>query len=401
MSLSSFQRRSVGVLLAVVLAATGLAGVNAVQPPRVIAVEWFPGALVAGGGARVLLKFNQPLSTVSAADVWADPELPVTVTAEGSELTITLGDALGYGQSLRLGATVTSEATGLLGAIVTEVRAPDTRVATLVRHADGDRIVATNLVGGGPPVDLVVQPRIQEYALAPGRVFAITADERGRVGLTATVSGSGEAVSVIARSDATLTQLRSDESSLQIGVVASGLRLAGQLTDRTLLLFDSSRESGAPAVPTDSAGDPLSVADWRFVPGTTAVVVRDMEGVLWRADPALGQTAVPLGEAGEAGSSLAPEVLVEVSEGGARLNWVGGPAAGSRYTPPGAASHIGEVCSSPNGRVIAAEVVSAEGTSDERDLRPGFTNTNTVFIDARTAEPIRSMIGFAPNWCSS
>lgn len=390
-----------GLLLSVVLVASGLAVVNAVQPPRIIAVESYPGALVAGGGARVLLKFNQPLSPVAAADVWADPEVPVTVAAEGSDLTITLGDALGYGESLRLGATVTSAATGRSGAVATEVRAPDTRVATLVRHPDGDRIVATDLVSGGPPVDLVVRPRIQEFALAPGRVFAITADERGRAELTSTASGSGETVSVITRSDATLTQLRSDESSLQLGVVASGLRLAGQLTDRSLLLFDASRERGAPVVLADSAGDPLRVADWRFVPGTTAVVVRDAEGAVWRADPALGQAAVALGGAGEAVSLPGPEMPVEVSAGGTHLNWVAGPSAGSRYTPPGTASRIGEVCSSPNGRVIAAEVVSSEGISDEREVRPGFTHTNTVFLDAHTAEPMRSMIGFAPHWCSS
>ncbi|TCK45464.1 hypothetical protein EDF60_0691 [Leucobacter luti] len=415
MSLSSqtvssrgFRRRTIAVFATVGLIASGLAAANLLQPPRITAVEFRAETLAVSDSARITVTLSEAVRHVQDVDVTA--ATPVTADSEGATVTLTVHGPLDYGAVLPIRIAVTSAATGIRGVVEPVVTAADTRVATLVRDDRGDRIMSDWLVRGGDPDERRLGRPIQEFASFPDRIFAITAagpPDAPRAVFAAFSLGSEREIPLIAETEAQLSQLRAEPQVGYVGLVTDGLRVGDRVTVRELLLFDGRADSGAPAMLTDPEGAPLAVSDWRFVPGTTAVIVRDTGGALWQADPVLGGAATPITESDPRVGALLPEGGVRLS-GGDRIGRTAAGTALTRsvgeqdapfFTPAGSGSRIGAVCASPNGRAVAVEVISAEGRADGRAVREGFSHTTTVFLDARTGTQLRSVIGFAPSWC--
>lgn len=379
-----FAARTAALMVGLGFLAAGLGAANVLQPPRLVSVEVRPVALTEQDGARVSIRLSQPVDPVDARHVRTDPALPVEVTSSGSDLVVTLGERLDYGSELRILADVRSAGTGTASTVEAVLRAPDTRVFTLVRDPRGDRLLGSGVVADGPPVELTPAPRIQEFAVLPDRALVIAETGSGRAALRVAPLAGGDASDVIADAPAVLEQLRAEPTVLAAGVVASGTPLGSEHADRTLLLFDASGPLAAPLVVARADGAALRVAEWRFVPGSSAVVVRADDGTLWRADPLLGAAAEPLAADAEEGALLQAVTL---------------DARGVRFTPAAPGSRIAAVCAAPNGRLLAVEVVSADAEPDGRAVRPGWTRTTTVLLDAATGRPVRSVIGAAPSWC--
>ncbi|MBL3689800.1 hypothetical protein [Leucobacter chromiireducens] len=407
MSVSRFRLRTGLLAGALVLLAGGLGLASVLQPPRLTGVEVRPAALVAGDGARVVLRLSQDVRAVSAGDIQSDPELPVRATSDGNEVVLTLGESLEYGAALRVRARVESAATGAGAVIETVLHAPDTTVATLVRDERGDRILGAGLVSGAAGFELTPAPRIQEYAMLPDRALVVAETGAGRAELSSVRIASGTVEPVIRDTAAELTELRTEATVLAAGIVVTGLQLGPDPTRRTLLLFDARGAFAAPAVVAAADGSPIAVERWRFLPGTSAVVLRDTAGVLWRADPLLGEAATPMpASAPEAAALGEPDRIVGAGGETVTVARDRGSLRSARegvertlFAPAAAHSRIGALCAAPNGRALAVEVIAADAESDGRAVRPGATRSTTVFLDIRTGAQLRSAIGFSPNWC--
>lgn len=412
MSASRFRARTAGLLSVVLLCAGGLAAANVLQPPRIIAVESRPAALTETDEARVTVRLSQPVTEVTPADIRTEPEVPVTVSTDGTAITLNLGTRLDYASTLRLTLGVTSAATGVRGELDTWLSAPDARVTTLVRGApEQDRFVSDDLVRGGRPTEFRPGVSIHDYAMLPDR-FVVVQDgatpESAHQALGIYAIADGTFQPVIRDTDGTLAQLRADPAALTFGVVATGLVVEGKLLDHALLVFDARGTTGAPEVVRDEGGTAISVSDWRFAPGQGALVIRDAAGQGWRAHPLLGEPATRIPRDDPLQLLLpAPDGAVTVSGGAEvlpsadRSQVIRRTADGERvwFSPPGTGSRVGAVCAAPGGRVVAVEVTSAEGELDGRPGRPGMTHTTTQFRDARSGMLLRSLIGFAPHWC--
>ena len=405
--LRRFRARTAALITVLAVLVGALAAANVLQPPRLVAVDTRPVALTEQDGARVVLRLSQAVAAVGAESVRSDPALPVELTSAGSGLTLTLGARLDYGSTLRIAVDVRSAATGAASTVEAVVRAPDTRVVTLVRDARGDRLLSTGVVADGAVAELTPAPRIQEFAVLPDRVLVIAETGSGRAALRVGQLAGGEASDVITDGPIVLEQLRAEPAVLAAGVVASGTPLGAAHADRTLLLFDASGDFAAPVVVTGADGASLRVDEWRFIPGTSAVVVRAMGGGLWLADPLLGGAAVALAPgAAEAALLRDPAAGVVIGDAEVAPSVDGGTLVRTRdgaaepiFTPAAPGSRIGAVCAAPNGRVLSVEVIAAGAESDGRAVRPGWTRTTTVLLRADTGEQIRSVIGASPSWC--
>ena len=275
------------------LLAAGLAYANAVQPPRLSAVDANSSLLVSRTDQRVQLHFSQPIDPVAPQSVSVTPETPIDVASEGSSLTIRFLEMLDTGTEYRIEAQVRGAATGSSDALTATVRTPDPATYTLSRSADGDRLLEHRLHDASSTRAVFSAPRIQEYARTGTGLAVISPDDSGRAALaiyseTAGDAGSGGFTDLDPFRIMTaphLGQLRSEPNSGVIGVVASGAGDDGTEYDRALLVIDPA--TVIVSTVADAEGSALPVRDWRFIPGTTSLVFQGADGRLfgWEAVP--------------------------------------------------------------------------------------------------------------------
>ena len=319
---SSGARRGVVTRIAVfailaILAAL-LAGANVVQPPRLSSIDANTALLVARGEQRVQLHLSQPVAEVSADAVTVRPSTPVTVSSSGGTITLQFPDMLNTGTRYEIDARVRGSATGSSGTVTAEFTTPDPATYTLVRSPDGDRLLEHRVLQPSSTRTVFTAPRIQEYTPTASGLAAVTRDPEGAAELsiyagvlgapgagpdgatpdpapdadpdpgTATATAPADAASaerfrIMGAND--LGQLRSEPSTGVVGIVASGTGDDGTQYDRTLIVIDP--ETVIVSTVTDDAGAPLHVRDWRFIPGTTSLVLQDAAGRLfgWEAAP--------------------------------------------------------------------------------------------------------------------
>lgn len=69
------------------------------------------------------------------------------------------------------------------------------------------------------------------------------------------------------------------------------------------------------------------------------------------------------------------------------------------FHPASTTSRIDRLCVSPNGALLAVEVISETGVPDEYATLMGYTDTQVSFVDLATGETVRAITGFLPDWC--
>ncbi len=277
------------------LLAAGLAVANLVQPPRLAGVDANAALLVSRTDQRVQLHFSQPIADVdaAAAAVSVRPETPIDVSSDGSSLTVRFLEMLDTGAEYRIEARVSGAATGSSDVVSASVRTPDPATYTLSRSPDGDRLLEHRLQNPAATREVFAAPRIEEYAITGDGLATVLRDETGRAALDVHASTTdGGTAATFADPDPFrvmtaphLGQLRSETRSGVIGVVASGAGDDGTEYDRTLLVIDPA--TAIVSIVTGADGSPVPVRDWRFVPGTTSLVLQSPDGRLfgWESVP--------------------------------------------------------------------------------------------------------------------
>jgi hypothetical protein len=225
----------------------------------------------------------------------------------------------------------------------------------------------------------------------------------------------------------------------------------------TLFTLDVSGEAAAPEPVLGLDGSPMRVMDWRFVPGTTSLVVQDVDGALFVAD-ALGLAPpTPLGSAAEVrgfvpGTRLLivadpdrgriidletgeerpndlpvaelpdqayPGAVTQLDAEGRHLVSVlllGEDDAGEASSESllamvddagttlsyatGPSSQLLEYCVAPNGRVAAVETVGLDARADGYPVDQSYVDRLTTVIDLATGDVLLTQPGGSSDWCA-
>jgi hypothetical protein len=438
------------------LATAGLAVAGVFRGPHLADASVAAATALERSGQRLVLRADQAIEAVEAADVQITPVIPVEVSSDSRTITIRFAATLRALTDYSVRVAVTGSATGVDGVLQYAFTTPDLDVAVLVRDLDGPDEVRRRPVSGDTTETLFSADRIQQFALTGDGVAAIVLDDEGATGhLVIAVAGDPITQEVGLPAPGRLQQLRASDTTDRIGVVFTSA-VADDPDARLahLLLFDRIDPSGIARPVTGLDGEPMSVLDWRFVPGTPYLVAQAFDGSMLLIDTATPDAApVPLGEHAELRGFLPGTLRLVVADplSGSTIDLESGqttpltlpddgldefsypgkivaldesryveiasrPAPGEGFVldyeilqvgpdgrevifDPDAGIPIRDVCLSPNAQYLAVETQDPEGEPDGYPNLSGRTLTTTYFVDLETGEANRAIAGFASSWC--
>lgn len=451
----AYRRATVVVITVLTVLAVGLGAAGALQGPRVRDAAMNAQSLVDQANARIVLDASQPLQPVDATAVRIEPAAAFTVEHDAARITLRFDEPLRYATDYRVAIDVRGTATGAAGTLEHEFTTPDAAVHTLVRSGDPavpDRVVRTAVGGADEGAVLFEAPGIEEFAVLADQVVAVVDDGSGpriRAG-----TADGKQVDVATPPAGMIRDLAAAPGETLFGylVVTPGQEGVPGGTGR-LFVRDVADTSGVSTEITGLGGAPLDVVDWRFVPGTSSVVVQTADRQLSVIDVASQRDPVPLGQHSElrgflpgtvelvvanpTGTSIVdlttgeltaltlpqaevdpelqqgPFVLVDEGSFVERYSTFDSSAGftsvlfrtdadgtSELYRPAAATSRIEGVCPSPNGEYLAVEVVETGGLPDGYRAAPGYSGATTWFVRADDGSALRGAPGMFPDWCA-
>lgn len=453
----SYRRTLVATLGILAVATAGLAVAGAFRGPHLDDASVAAATALERSGQRLVLNADQAIDPVDAADVRIVPETPVDVSSDGRAVTIRFTGMLRALTDYTVAVAVSGSATGVDSTLEYAFTTPDLDVAVLVRHLDGPDEVRRRPVSGADTATLFSADRIQEFALTRDGVAAIVLDDSGPNGrLVIAPEGENITQDVGLPGPGRLHRLRASDTTDILGAIFTSAdpddpdaRL------EQLLLLDRLDPSGIARPVTGLDGQPISVLDWRFVPGTPYIVVQAFDQSMLLVDTATTDAVpVPLGEHTElrgflpgtlrlvvadplSGSTIDlesgettplelpddhldasayPGEIVALAEND-YIEVVSHPQPGEGFVldfeilrvdpegvevifDPDAGIPIRDVCLSPNAQYLAVEVQDPEGEPDGYPNLSGRTLSTTYFVDLDTGRANRAIAGFAASWCS-
>ncbi len=458
-----FQRISLGLIVVLAVIAGGLGAANAAQGPRLSSAEVNPHALITRAGQRLLLHTNQPLSGISPDQVQITPVVPNDVTVDHNTVTIRFTTMLNYNTNYTVTINTRGAATGIAGRIEYAFSTPDVNVYSLLRDtsqdASGqdlpDRILRHSLAGPDSNEVVFEAPRIQEYLTLRDLLAVVALDQNDLPSLIVTSPSDGTQTLIRTPGARTIRKLHSANTGDLFGYILDGGYEASDDLRNTLFLYDLAQGTGVAKPVLGFGGNPLTVSDWTFVPGTTSIVVQGEDQQLYLIDPLASSEPTPLGRHAEmrgfvpgtvqlvvsdplsdfiidlaAGTTTAlnlpqpqtspdlyPGKLVMLTEDSyVQLNTEIKPnepsteltsalvltdPSGSRelYRTASPGSPIRNFCLSPNGEYLAVEVTSGEGIPDNYPVVIGYSATSVYFVRLDDGTSNRGVNGFLPDWC--
>ncbi|GAA1058124.1 hypothetical protein GCM10017608_05270 [Agromyces luteolus] len=409
-------------------------------------------------GSRLVLDLNQPVDRVDG-DVEVTPGASSELEIDGNRLIVSFDEPLPYHE------TVTVTIDGVVGtaqpaAATIEYRftTADEPVHTLVRRSPDGRpdVVRRAHVGDPTPEDVLEAPRLRSFAHAGDAVVGVAIEDDDSN--TLRVAGIGDATQTVALPEpGTVNSIAGSTTQPLVGFTFNATAAgAEQAPQSVLYTLDVSGATAEPVPVLGPDGTPVSVNDWVFVPGTTSVVVQDVDGAVFLAD-ALGLSpAQPLGThaelrgilpgttdlvladpdrgtildlaTGETRENLLPSAelpdeaypgrVVQLDDDGTHLLEVlivSGDGAGSVATEA-LLARVGEAetvvlhatggdsrrlatCLSPNGRLVAVETAPIGAESDGYPGAPSLLGRLTTVVDVETGEVVLTQNGGSSDWC--
>ncbi|WP_194410546.1 Ig-like domain-containing protein [Microbacterium cremeum] len=438
------------VLLTVIaLAATAVAGASLLTGPRVSSVLADPAAATTSPGSRVIFTANQPLAAVSPRHVEIEPDVPFTVDTAGRDVGIRFGAPLADGT--RYEVTIT-EVTGISGGptstFSTTLQTPPAEAYLLERTPEQDRIYRTTL-DGAEQTTVFEHPRIEDFRTSPRGLLVALRTEQGDSELVV-VRPDGHVAEVRLPAVGRLARLQLSDSGDRFAYTWTDPSVEGiPLRDSMVFLGAISAPEAKPQQLELGASDPR-IDDFRFVQGTTSLLLITRGRDLLLADPALDGEPVPLGKAtviddvsrtepkayvrtddgpefvdlrdgsrspapGDRGALGQPFAAEEVTGRGTLLTYLSfndsGTLAGQRvvlHTDAGGSHVIAEVpttdavmqvCAAPSGRwvgLVVAPDIAANTLDDAILAMPERVETRLISLETQKTEVVP---GFAISWC--
>ncbi|WP_308797654.1 hypothetical protein [Agromyces silvae] len=455
-----FRRRLLGTIAVLAAAAVSLAFAGVVQGPRLSEASVDVERVTRLADGRLVLALNQPIARVDG-DVRVEPAEPAELTIDGRALVVEFAEPLPYDTEY----TVTVD--GVVGeaqptAVTVEHRftTTDAPVYTLARRSPAGQtdVILRSSFGERTPEVVLEATRLQSFAHAGDAVVAVAVEDDDTN--TLRVAGIDETTQTMGLPEPGIVRsIGGSTTHPLIAFVHDGVTLPGGAEPayrETLFTLDVSGVAAAPEPVLGLDGEPLRVMDWRFVPGTTSLVVQDLDGALFVVD-ALGLTPpTPLGSAAELrglipGSRLLvvadpdrgrifdletgeeapnelpiaelpeqayPGKVEQLDASGAHLLSVlltGDDGAGGvttesllarvdaegtslRYAT-GEGSRLLDYCVAPNGRSAAVETVADGAASDGYPHAPSYVERLTTVVDLETGDVVLTQSGGSSDWC--
>jgi hypothetical protein len=447
-------------ILSVAVAGLGLAGTF--RAPHLDDASVAAATALLRPDQRLVLQADQEIEPVEASDVRISPATPIEVSADGRAVTVRFPGMLRALTEYTVSVDVRGASTGVAGSWEYAFTTPDLDVAVLVRDLERPDEVVRRAVSGDDPEVLFRADRIQEFALTPDGVAAIVLDESatgpaaaaGRVVL----APEGETITqeISLPGEGRLQQLHASETTGRIGFTFSSTDTRDpEAVSSRLLLFDPLDPSGVVRPVTGLDGEPVSVIDWMFVPGTPYLVAHTFGEAVLLVDTSDPEAVpAPLGEHAELRGFLPGTLrlvvadplsggLLDLRDGGTSeftppddgleegvyrgallaltedryVEVVSRPSGDSGfvldyevllvdeegavtiYDPPEGVP-IRAVCLSPNAQFLAVELQDPAGEPDGYPNLPGRTASTTYFVDLETGSANRGIQGFASSWCA-
>ncbi len=435
------------VVTALVLAGATLAGAALARGPQVRAVTGDPSVAVAQRDVVVTVRTDQPLDPSSAEGVALEPAAPMQIEVVGASLRVRFPETLSFDTAYRLVVpALRGQTTGTVSSTEYAFETPPLTITTLERggsfdRGDGDDEVVRHDLSRGSDATVLSAPRIQEYAEAGGDTVAVAVDRDGATSLRlARGDGSEAALPLPGRGDVRLLRASSDAG--RIGYVFTGSSDDGvQQYTGTLLLVDPADPSSPPRTVAGLDGAPVRADAWQFVPGSAYLVAQTPDRSLLLVDATGAAPPRVLGQLGDLLSFLpgTTSVVVGDVDGLSILDLTSGsitavdgtratgaaPGTGrlvlapdavatwssaelTRHAPDGTATlvaraeagtRIVEVCASPSGRHLAIGLVPEAAPFDGYPARADRVGRRTQIIDAVSGAVVADVEGTRPGWC--
>ncbi|TPW75644.1 hypothetical protein [Schumannella soli] len=443
-------------LAGLLVVVAGLALGNALRPPGIVRADFDGAALIEQQGARVVLHLDRAVDRLATKDVTVSPAASFSVQRSGAAVTLTFPERLRYGTDYRVSLRVPDGKGGTSATVEQSIRTPWPNVYTLLRDApdpDADQILSRSVDGGATKVAFSA-PRIAQYAVLPSQLAVATLGDAGDATLQLVTLPEGSSDTITTPQHASIDLLKSSGPSGLLGYTLTTPPGVEPALDHVLEFYDPTSSSGIGTAVTGLDGEPLSVLDYVWVPGTTSLVAQATDQSLLLIDPTKSAKPVPLGAHGELRGFLPNTATVVVADpdGGSTIDLTTGEttplavpedgqpaedyrgevtvldragryvevvsspdftrgATGFRvvlagpdggrvlYQPADDGSRIRQACLSPNAQYLAVEVVSPEGRSDDYPQTPSFTAISTNIVDVSSGAVARGLPGFDPSWC--
>jgi hypothetical protein len=444
------------VLVLLALAGASAGAVGAAQGPRVTAVQFDPDAAVASSGSRLILTTSQSLAEVDASQVSVTPAADVQVETSGRNVgvrfALPLRDDTEYTVSIDgvrgIGGSVTST-------LRETFRTPPLSVHMLQRGETEDTVFRTDLAGENA-VPVFTHPHIEDFRATRQHLVMSVRDEAGAPQLIVTDPDGDGARALPLPGEGTVQDLQTAERGEIIGYTYTDADMSAPDARASVLYTASLRDADAETAPTrlEVAGEPVSIAQWRFVPDTDSLLLLTFEGRMLLTTADAG-TPVDLGAAATLegiarGSSTAvvlradglyevdltdgsetPLVaatgatgylgaLVPLADGATLRQYTDAGAGGGTtvfrvgtdgasapvFTVQGTAALL-QTCVSPSGR-YAAMLVQPDAVGNPYDTSyslPVPTRVETHIIDLEQTDPaaneVSTLGAFDISWCQT
>ncbi len=449
----SFRVLVTTVLLALALLATALTAANALRGPRVVRADVDAARASTVAGQHWTLDLDQR-AVADKVEVALTPDVPVTVSVVDRRVDVRFERPLDLATTYTLRATVPGTGSHGVSHLVERLTTPAAEVYLLERagrvdDAGTDRVLRTDLADGRQQA--VFSGRsVQEVASAAPYLAVVQADGANGRGSLSTVrlgpDGQG-APPVGVAGGTVLQQLRSSGAGGLFGYVSVAVG-----TDDPPQLHALDPATGRTGLVLGSDGQPIQAVDWRFVPGTSQMVVQTPDLLVWLVDPwnrtpvrplgghsylvdfvpgtrqllvddrartvldltsgqqhELTAPLVPPGKVVYQAWTLAtpertPVLLSGVDASGVTTSDLslvvgdGGMDARQVWEVP-SGSTLARTCLSPNGQLLELDVVPAGAQADGYAIVPGSVGVRAVLVDLGSGHVAGPFAGAASTWC--
>ncbi|WP_413331892.1 hypothetical protein [Microbacterium sp. 2P06AB] len=295
-------RRFVVAMVAVVGALALVGGSSAVlttvQGPRATSTSVDPRAGIESAGSRLIVTTTQSLEEIDPAQVHIEPAADFTVDTSGRQIgirfTLPLRDATDY--TVRIDG-VEGLGGGPAATIEESFSTPALETYILQRGGDKDTIFRTGLDGENA-VPVFTDPHIEDFRATSTHLAVVTADDEGVSTLVVTDRDGAGARELALPGRGFVTNLQTADRGDLIGYTYTdaGIGSAGGLESALFTASLTQASTDDEPAQLQFAGGDARIDDWRFVPGTDAVLLLGFDGALTLVSAAGGEP-VSLGNA--------------------------------------------------------------------------------------------------------
>lgn len=402
-------------LVLLLLTVLALAGYTLGRGPQLQDVTYNSAQLTSMPEQQAALQFNEPLREIT--ELTMTPAAQFETEILGSQLRLTFSKPLLAATTYQLRVTAVSQSTGKAHTATAALTTDALQVFGLGASAPGQDSLTLHTVGADPhpqnSAAVFSTAHITEFAASGNWIAAVEPGNDFEQRLTV-LRLDGASVTELpqpATAAPRTPQFSADGSLL-------GLKFFNGTADNLWLytLNNLSRTAVRPV--TDAAGVELEVADWRFEPGTSTVLLRTPQGEMYRAP--FGSPATPVsaadtaahgsldvaawsapattsidrtadlggGSASPTHRTLASGDTLAVAADGSSLLLTSAGASRTVFSTAAASSRITGFCLSPNQQYAAVLISPAGGTAQAQ------------LVELPSGKVAASFLARTVSWCN-